>query len=287
MMNAAATSCFSGTFKRVRNASKEKAIPGAKYGHNTIVKAGGRVYELLAGVRTRSECLGFGIPARVMAEELKSNVFELRRTGGLSAKPFFSHVFPERGHVPESAAHAARLISHGVKRLLDARVDDPREAHGAGFKGGVKNQPFNPPGILLFTVLEPLTLNLILIPVQQIHLSMHVTAKVRIVLPVVTGFNNLTCAFTDQARADTAVSFVSSFNSLPKGHEDKFVIWIPRVRDIGVDTLLKIFDAWKWKGHLLRRSSGRREEQAKKKYKEQRLPFGMVQTFHRIDLRAQ
>jgi hypothetical protein len=107
----------------------------------------------------------------------------------------------------------------------------------------------------LFTVLEPLTLNLILIPVQQVHLCVHVTAKVRIVLAVVTGFNNLTCAFTDQARADAAVSFVSSFNSLPKGHEDKFVIRIPRVRDIGVDTLLKIFDAGKRKGHLLSKSA--------------------------------
>jgi len=195
-----------------------------------------------------------------MAEELKGNVLELRRTCGLSAKPLFPHVFPERGHIPESAAHAARLISHGVKRLLDARVDDSCEAHGAGLKRGVKNQPFHSPGILLFTVLEPLTLNLILIPVQQIHLSVHVAAEVRIVLPVVTGFNNLTCAFTDQARADAAVSFVSTSNSLPKGHEDVCIIRIPRVRDIGVDTLLKVFDAGKWKGHVLSKSCYRGQE---------------------------
>jgi len=47
---------------------------------------------------------------------------------------------------------------------------------------------------------------------------------------------------------------VSSFNSLPKGYKDVWVVRIPRVRDIGVDTLLKFFDAGKRKGHLLSRS---------------------------------
>jgi hypothetical protein len=62
------------------------------------------------------------------------------------------------------------------------------------------------------------------------------------------------------------------FDPLPKGHQDEGIVSIPRVRDIGIDSLLEFFNAWKGKGHLLRRSSGRREEQAKKKYKEQRLP---------------
>jgi len=189
-----------------------------------------------------------------MAEELKGNVFELRRACSLSTKHFLPSLFPKRGHVPGSAAHAARLVSHGVQDLLDARVDDPSEAHGAGFKRGVKNQAFYTPGILLLTVLEPLTLDPILIAVQQIHLSVHVTAKMGIVLPVVAGFHNLAGAFTHQARADPAVSFVSPFNSLPKGHKHVGIIRIPRVRDIGVDTLLKFFDAGKWKGHLLSRS---------------------------------
>jgi hypothetical protein len=186
-----------------------------------------------------------------MAEELKSDIFELRRTGGLSAEPLFPHVFPERGHVPRSAAHAARLISHGVKGLLDACVDDPREAHGARLKRSVKNQPFHPPWILLFPVLEPLTLDLIFIPVQQIHLSVHVTAEVWSVLSVVSGFHNFTGIFTDQACADASVSFSSPCNSLTKRHKDEFVIRIPRIRDIGVDTLFKVFEAWKWKRHLL------------------------------------
>jgi hypothetical protein len=58
---------------------------------------------------------------------------------------------------------------------------------------------------------------------------------------------------------------MTAFDSLPKGHQDIGVVGIPRVRDMGVDALLKFFNAWEGKGHLLRRSSGRRKEQAKKK----------------------
>ena len=222
--------------------------------------------------------------ARVMAEELKGNVFELRRTCSLSAKPLFPHVFPERGHVPGSAAHAARLISHSVKGLLDACVDDPREAHGARLKRSVKNQPFHPPWILLFPVLEPLTFDLIFIPVQQIHLSVHVTAEVWSVLSIVSGFHNFTGIFADQACADASVSFSSPCNSLTKRHKDEFVIRIPRIRDIGVDTLLQIFDAGKWKGHVLSGSYYRGQEQTKKGCSTNKPQSGMRHPFHSLNL---
>jgi hypothetical protein len=63
-----------------------------------------------------------------MSEKQKANVFQLRRACSLSANPFFSHVFPERGHVPESAAPAARLVSYCVHGVLDTRIDDLRQA---------------------------------------------------------------------------------------------------------------------------------------------------------------
>jgi hypothetical protein len=215
-----------------------------------------------------------------MAEELKGNVFELRRTCSLSAKPLFPHVFPERGHVPGSAAHAARLISHGVKGLLDACVDDPREAHGTGLKRGVKNKPFHPPGILLFPVFEPLTFDLVFIAIQEIHLRMQITAEVWGVLPVVTGFHDLPGPFADQASTHTAVSFMSSSNSLAKGHQDVWIIRIPRVRDIGLDTLLNVFEARKGEGHVLGKGSQREQEQTKSQGGNYRLPTGTSKRFH-------
>jgi hypothetical protein len=190
-----------------------------------------------------------------MAEELKGNVFELRRALSLSAKHLPPSLFPKRRHVLESAAHAARLVSHCVEGLLDARVDDPCEAHGTGLERGVKNQPFHPPRILLLPVLEPMASDLVFIAIQEIHLCVQVTAEVRIILAVVAGFNNFTRAFAYEARADAAVSFVSSFDSLPKGHEDVGVIRIARIKDVGCDALLKVLDAGKWKGHLLGKGS--------------------------------
>jgi hypothetical protein len=106
----------------------------------------------------------------------------------------------------------------------------------------------------------------------------------RIVLPVVAGFNNLTSAFADQARPDAAVSFMSPFNSLPEGHEDVRVIRIPRVRDIGVDTLLQIFDAGKWKGHVLSGSYYRGQEQTKKGCSTNKPQSGMRHPFHSLNL---